>query len=74
MIANYIKLSLRLLVRNPFFTLVNIVGLSVGFAVFLILWPFTQTELGSDRSVTDHEKIARVVVDLQWSEDRKSVV
>ena len=35
MLLNYLKLSLRLLARNPFFTFINVIGLSVGFAVFL---------------------------------------
>ena len=41
MLLNYLKLAVRLLLRNPFFTFINIAGLSVGFAVFFILWPFT---------------------------------
>ena len=59
MLLNYLKLALRLLLRNPFFTFINIAGLSVGFAVFFILWPFTQAELASDQFIHDHQKIVR---------------
>src|SRR5436190_4258602 len=69
MLLNYIKLSLRLLVRNPFFTFINVLGLSVGFAVFFLLWPFAQSELQSDRFIKDHEKIKRIVLDFGWTED-----
>lgn len=33
MLLNYLKLSFRLMSRNPFFTLINLLGLSTGFAV-----------------------------------------
>jgi hypothetical protein len=41
MLINYIKLSLRLLIRNPFFTLINVIGLAVGFASFFALVQFS---------------------------------
>jgi len=37
MLLNYLKFSLRLVTRNPFFTLINVTGLSVGFATRLPL-------------------------------------
>jgi len=49
MLLNYIKLSIRLLARRPFFTFINISGLSVGFAVFFILWQHSTYELKSDQ-------------------------
>ena len=45
MILNYVKLALRLLFRNPFFTFINVAGLSIGFTAFYILWPYAQHEL-----------------------------
>ena len=71
MFTNYLKLSLRLLVRNPFFTSINIVGLSVGFAVSLILWQFSQQELRSDRQWMDWQRIARIGLLWEWSDDDK---
>jgi putative ABC transport system permease protein len=60
MILNYIKLSLRLLTRNPFITAINILGLSIGFAAFFILWPYAYSELTSDRFHKDYDRIARL--------------
>ena len=59
MIFNYLKLAVRLLIRNPFFTLINVLGLSIGFAVFIILWQSSQNELRIDRFHKDYERIAR---------------
>lgn len=30
MLVNYLKLAFRLLIQNPFFTFINVLGLSVG--------------------------------------------
>jgi putative ABC transport system permease protein len=69
MLLNYLKLSLRLMVRNPFFTFINVAGLSVGFAVFLVLWQYAQRELKSDQQWKDWERIARLGFLWEWSDD-----
>src|SRR5687768_308639 len=66
MIFNYLKLAFRLLIRNPFFTLINVLGLSVGFAVFIILWQYSQNELRSDRFHKNYERIARLVTRIEF--------
>src|SRR5687768_10881435 len=66
---HYLKLAIRLLIRNPFFTIINVVGLSVGFAVFFILWEYSQSELSTDRYHRDADRIARVSVDWKWTDD-----
>ena len=47
--------------RSPFFTFINVAGLSIGFAVFFILWPFTQSELDSEHFIKDRKKIFRTL-------------
>jgi putative ABC transport system permease protein len=64
MLLNYLKLSFRLLTRSPFLTFINVIGLSVGFAAFFVLWPYSQNELSSDHFITDHDKIYRSF--LEW--------
>jgi putative ABC transport system permease protein len=71
MILNYLKLSFRLLLRNPFFAAINISGLSVGFAAFYILWPYTQTELHSDRFHEDYRQIARLSWHHRWTDNNR---
>jgi putative ABC transport system permease protein len=68
MLLNYLKLSLRLLARNPFFTFINVIGLSIGFAVFFILWQFSEHELKSDQQWKDWQRIARIGCLWEWSD------
>src|SRR6188768_4554719 len=60
MFVSYIKLAVRILIRNPLFSLVNILGLSIGFAVFFSLWQYSNAELQTDRHHKDFERIVRV--------------
>jgi putative ABC transport system permease protein len=71
MLLNYLKLSFRLLVRNPFITGINVVGLSVGFTAFYILWPYTKSELISDQFHSDHEQIARLSWHHRWTDNNQ---
>ena len=71
MLLNYVKLAFRLLLRNPFFTMINIGGLSVGFTVFIILWQYSRNELKSDLFLKDHERIYRLVTELDFTWEGK---
>ena len=69
MFFNYLKISLRLLARNPFFAFINVVGLAIGFASFYALWEYSIAELKSDQYHQDSERIARVGANWNWTED-----
>jgi putative ABC transport system permease protein len=71
MLLTYLKLSFRLLRRNLFFALLNILGLATGFAAFLILWPYAQAELNTDKFHQDYDQIARLGINLKWTDDNK---
>lgn len=64
MLLHYVKLAVRLLIRKPFFTFINALGLSVGFGVFYILSQHSAYELRSDQFHRDYERIYRVYFDL----------
>ena len=53
MLRNHIRIALRNLTRNSSFSFINIAGLSVGMAAFLLIALFIQDELSYDRF---HEK------------------
>ena len=72
MILNYLKLAFRLLFRNPFFTCINVLGLSVGFAAFYILWPYTQSELRADQFHKDYDRIALLAWHNRWTDDNQN--
>ena len=70
MLFNYLKLATRLLLRNPFFSIINILGLSVGFAAFLVLWRYTSNELKTDQFHSDFKNKARVVFTFTERDDQ----
>jgi putative ABC transport system permease protein len=72
MIANYLSLGFRLLLRSPFFTLINLTGLSVGFAVFFILQQYSSDQLNSDRQWNNWERVSRVGFFWEWTDDGRS--
>ena len=69
MLLNYLRLSFRLLARNPFFTGINVIGLAIGFASFYALWEYSIAELKSDQYHEDSERIARVGAHWNWTDD-----
>lgn len=63
MIKNYIKVTIRNMVRNKLFTFINIFGMSVSLACCIILFIFTKSELDFD---TQHGKdIYRITSELK---------
>ncbi len=57
MLKNYLKIGLRKLNRNKSHSLLNIVGLAIGMAGFILIFLFVQEELSYD---TFHEKGERI--------------
>ncbi|MCC6372452.1 MAG: ABC transporter permease, partial [Bacteroidia bacterium] len=53
MIKNYLKLAIRNLLKNKIFTLINVIGLSLGIAVCISILLFVQFEKSFD---TQHSK------------------
>ncbi len=70
MLQNYLKFSLRVLARNPFFTFINVTGLAIGFTAFFCLFEFAQSELKADQYHNDSERIARIGYNWRWSLDQ----
>lgn len=69
MLLNYFKLAIRLLLRNPFFTIINMAGLAIGFASFFALWQYASSELKVDQFYKDADRIARIGMNWRWTED-----
>ncbi len=60
MLRNYFKTAIRVLFRNPFYSFVNIIGLSLGIACALIVWMYVVIESTYDKHYEGHENIYRV--------------
>ena len=60
MIANYMKIALRIIKRQKAYSFINITGLAVGLATFLIIFLFIRWELSYDRHHKNSDRIYRV--------------
>jgi len=69
MIRNYIKTAYRSLLKNRGFTLLNVLGLSLGLASCLLIIFYVVDELSYDRYNTKADRIYRVNEDLKLGEN-----
>jgi putative ABC transport system permease protein len=60
MIKNYFKIAWRNLIKNKAHSMINIVGLSVGMAVAMIIGLWIWDELSYDKDNTNYSQIAQV--------------
>ena len=61
MIRNYIKIAIRNLVKHKFYSLINISGLAIGIASFIIIMLYIIDELSYDRYHKNADNIYRLV-------------
>jgi putative ABC transport system permease protein len=69
MIRNYIKTAYRSLIKNKGFTVLNVLGLSLGLASCLFIILYVVDELSYDRYNTKVDRIYRVNEDLKLGEN-----
>ena len=61
MIKNYIKIAVRNIRKNKVYSIINILGLTIGIAGFLLIYLFINNELSYDDFHKDKDKIFRVI-------------
>ncbi len=62
MLKNYLKIALRNLWRNKTFTVINIAGLAIGLAVFILIFEYVAFEWGFNRFNSNYNNMYRVAV------------
>lgn len=60
MIKNNLLFALRILFKNKTFTIVNILGLSIGIATFLVLMRYVEYEFSYNTCFKDSDRIYRI--------------
>jgi len=63
MLKNYFKISFRNMLRHKAYAGINIAGLSIGIACFLLIFTYVQDELSYDRYHEHADEIYKVVVE-----------
>ena len=61
MAKNYAKVALRNLIRYPVFSLVNLLGLSIGLTAFILITLFVRYEMSYDQFFSQSDRLYRVV-------------
>jgi putative ABC transport system permease protein len=60
MFKNYLNVALRGLMGNKLFSLINIIGLTIGLTAFVLISLFVHYELNYDKQYSDSDNIYRV--------------
>ena len=66
MVKNYIKIAWRNIVRSPFYSLVNITGLSAGIAFTLLIAAFVWSELKVNHSLKNADQ--QYIIQSRWKD------
>jgi putative ABC transport system permease protein len=67
MLKNYLKISVRNLLKNKLFSSINIAGLAIGMACSILILLWVQDELSYDKFFKDSGSIFRVNWDYKWN-------
>jgi len=67
MLKNYFKIAFRGFLRHKVFTLINIIGLSIGISAALVIYLIIHFDLSFDKSHKDSDRIYRVVTNFSFS-------
>ena len=65
MIANYLKVAIRNLMRNKTFSAINILGLAIGMACCMLILLYVQDELSYDRHHENADRIYRLAHEIR---------
>ncbi|MEP6611851.1 MAG: FtsX-like permease family protein [Mucilaginibacter sp.] len=66
MIKNYLKIAFRGFRKHKLFTLINIIGLSIGISASLVIYLIVHYDLTFDKSHRDADRIYRVVTNFTF--------
>ncbi|MFN7119163.1 MAG: ABC transporter permease [Saprospiraceae bacterium] len=66
MLQNYFKIAFRNLLKHKGYSLINIIGLSVGMAICLLILLYIQHEISFDRFHANGDRIYRVALERKY--------
>jgi putative ABC transport system permease protein len=73
MLRNYLRIALRYMSRNKAYSFINIVGLSIGMAVFILISLWVHDELSFNRSFRNYDRIAMITRQFNYNSIRISL-
>jgi putative ABC transport system permease protein len=73
MLRNYLKTISRSIRRNRVFTLINVVGLSLGLAAFIAITEYVRFEKSYDSYHTGHEDMVRLGIHVNFGDGNLTI-
>ncbi len=73
MLKNYFKIAFRNIFQNKAYSLINIVGLSIGIASCILILLYVQNEFSYDKFNKNYENIYRIGTNSSWYEKTSTV-
>src|SRR3954452_13603451 len=67
MFKNYLITAIRNFWRNKTFSIINVLGLSIGISAALVIFLIVYYELSFDKFEKDRDRVYRIVLDLQFN-------
>ena len=71
MLRNYFKIAWRNISRHRVFTIINVLGLSLGICACIVIYLVTSHDLSFDQFHSNKERIFRIVGEMQRSDGNK---
>lgn len=69
MIRNFFKTAIRNILRERYFSIINITGLALGIGVCLLIWSYVRFELSYDKFFKNVDRLYRVNQTNIWSQE-----
>ena len=69
MVKNNIKMAYRSMVRQKFYSFLNLTGLAIGMAACIFIAIFVKDELSFDKHFEDSDKIFRIAANLKFGDN-----
>ena len=67
MLKNHLKIAFRSLLRDKFFSFLNITGLAIGISCVLLIMTYVNYELSFDKHFENQDQIYRVIIDGRFN-------
>ncbi|NRB47285.1 MAG: ABC transporter permease [Saprospiraceae bacterium] len=74
MLQNYLKIAWRNIIKNRLFSFINILGLSVGMALIIMIFLYIQHERSYNQSIPDKEQVYRLYREYPAANSRKMAI
>ena len=72
MLKNYLAVAYRNFIRNKIFSLINVLGLSIGISASLVIFLIVHYDFSFDKFENDRDRLYRVVTEFESSWERIS--